>query len=267
MDTRIRSVTPGAYQLLFGHRVHFAAQTDPGRVRQGNEDNYLVFAQAGLFAVADGLGGLQAGDVASAMALGQLKNLTTDCIDQFRSSVPIPDHVALLHEVIATVNKRTHAHCDSSGITMATTLAMVQFHPRGVLIAHVGDSRVYLWRRNQLHQLTSDHSLVNELLSRGALTAQEVPHSPQRHVITRAIGAAPVVLPSIQEQSICDGDVLLLCTDGLTSMLTDIDIAKIIHNGNNAAGPIVEQLVAAANQAGGHDNITVLLLIIETAGK
>ena len=150
---------------------------------------------------------------------------------------------------------------------MATTLAMVQLHKYGALIAHVGDSRVYLWRDAQLHQLTSDHSLVNELLSKGTLTAQQAVRSPHRHVITRAIGAAAVVSPSVREQSLHSGDILLLCTDGLTGMLPDDEIARIIESGNGTIGTTVEHLVAAANRAGGHDNITVLLLAIGPAGK
>jgi PPM family protein phosphatase len=103
---------------------------------------------------------------------------------------------------------------------MATTLAMVQLHKCGAFIAHVGDSRVYLWRDAQLHQLTSDHSLVNELLDKGTLTARQAVRSPHRHVITRAIGAAAVVSPSVRELSLHSGDVLLLCTDGLTGNVT-----------------------------------------------
>jgi PPM family protein phosphatase len=269
MNSKTQSGLTAACQRLFGYRVHFSAKTDPGQVRQGNEDNYLLHAQAGLFAVADGLGGLQAGDVASSMVLAHLKTLTADHLHQVQSPGASQRHLGQLHQAIATVNKRTHEHSNTSGITMATTLAMVQFHACGIFIAHVGDSRVYLWREEQLHRLTSDHSLVNELLNQGTLTVQEAVRSPYRHVITRAIGASPVVSPSIQEQSIHAGDVLLLCTDGLTTMVTDTDIARIIGNGHGAAAPIVEpivdQLVAAANQAGGHDNITVLLLVIEAA--
>ncbi|MBM9536617.1 protein phosphatase 2C domain-containing protein [Desulfobulbus alkaliphilus] len=264
LNRRAQPTSPATHHQLFGFRVQVSAKTDPGRVRPTNEDSYLLLARAGVFAVADGLGGLEAGEVASTIALTHLEALSTD-LNQYQKSGPCPRTIAQLHENIAIVNKRTHEHSTRVSKTMATTLAMVQFHPHGVLIAHVGDSRVYLWRNTHLLQLTSDHSLVNQLLDQGTLTAQEASRSPQRHIITRAIGAAPVVAPSIQEQPLRNGDALLLCTDGLTGMLSDTDIARIIHSGNGAADSMVEQLVTAANQAGGQDNITVLLLIIEAA--
>jgi len=254
-----------ASHRFFQHRVHYAAMTDPGRVRPGNEDNYLLLAQAGVFAVADGLGGLDAGDIASATALAHLKELTTAADCQSCSPGQGNRTPAVLQEIIATVNTRTYQHRNRLGNTMATTLAMVQLYEYGALIAHVGDSRVYLWRDAQLHQLTSDHSLVNELLDKGTLTARQAVCSPHRHVITRAIGAAALISPSVTEQSLRSGDILLLCTDGLTGMLPDEEIARIIDSGSGSVGTTIEHLVAAANRAGGHDNITVLLLEVEAA--
>jgi PPM family protein phosphatase len=243
---------------LLSFLAAYAGATDRGRVRSGNEDNLLLLPEAGMFAVADGLGGLDAGDVASSTALAHLHDLCSpphSCSD---------DATSRLETMIAAVNSRTYAHRMDLGKNMATTLALVFISGGTVLAAHVGDSRIYRWRAGELTRITSDHSLVNELYEQGALTASQAEQSPQRHVITRAVGAGPTVLPSIQPLPLEQGDVLLLCTDGLTSMLPDADIAACLRSGEADVGRIAEQLVRLANEAGGHDNITVVLIGISS---
>ncbi len=250
---------------LFGYRVRYAGLSDPGRLRRCNEDDLLMLAEAGVFAVADGLGGLDAGDIASKTALQHLQDLYT--APDSREDKPVPPSFrsgnnASLEEIIATVNTRTYQKKIALGRNMATTLALVQLCSETFAVAHVGDSRVYHWRDSVLSRVTSDHSLVNELYKQGALTASQAEHSPQRHVITRAVGAAASVTPSVQQRVVLPGDILLLCTDGLTSMLSDTRIAEIIQARRTDVGQAVTQLVLAANEAGGHDNITVVLLAI-----
>jgi PPM family protein phosphatase len=235
--------------------------TDPGQVRPHNEDNYLLLAQTGVFAVADGLGGLEAGDIASATALAHLKELTTDADCQSCSPGTGNRTPVVLQEIIATVNTRTYQHRIRLGNTMATTLAMVQLHEYGALIAHVGDSRVYLWRDAQLRQLTSDHSLVNELLDKGTLTAPAgclLTASPCHHQGDRRCGGrlsfGDRAIPPFRRHTAAvhrrvDRDAYPMD-----------EIARIIESGSGSLGTTIEHLVAAANRAGGHDNITALLL-------
>jgi protein phosphatase len=240
-------------------------------VRGCNEDDLLLLAEAGVFAVADGLGGLDAGDIASKTALQNLKALSAAPAASRSGKLRLPRFgtgtTPPLEEIIALVNTRTYEQKIALARNMATTLAMVRLEGEAVAIAHVGDSRVYHWRDSVLSRLTSDHSLVNELYKQGALTASQAEHSPQRHVITRALGAEATVRPSVQQKMVLPGDILLLCTDGLTAMLPDTRIAEIIQDLKDDVGRAAEQLVRAANEAGGHDNITVILLAMNRLGK
>ncbi len=257
--------------LIQGNSIHsnrlvtYAGLSDPGRVRQCNEDYLLILADAGLFAVADGLGGLDAGDVASRAALQQLKDIYSSLLVSSKRCPPRlnTEDCSLLKDMIAAVNAGVYQQKNAMGRNMATTLAMVQLCGGKAAVAHVGDSRVYHWRAAVLSRVTTDHSLVNELFKKGALTASQAEHSPQRHIITRAIGAGPVVTPTVQYRAILPGDILLLCTDGLTNMLSDARIAEIIETHIGDVGKIVDQLVREANGAGGYDNLTVVLLAID----
>jgi PPM family protein phosphatase len=241
-------------------KVAYAGATDPGRIRRCNEDNLLILPETGVFAVADGLGGLDAGDVASSTALAHLHDLCSSPT----SFVGDGDTARYLEAIIAAVNSHTYEHRMVLGKNMATTLALVQLGGSGTaLAAHVGDSRIYYWHDGELTRVTSDHSLVNELYKQGTLTASQAEQSPQRHVITRAVGAEPTVLPTLKSINVAPGDKLLLCTDGLTSMVPDKEIAQCLRSEQADTGRIVEQLVHLANEAGGHDNITVILVSIQ----
>ena len=242
---------------LFGSLATYAGATDPGRVRRGNEDNLLLLPEVGVFAVADGLGGLAAGDVASSTALAHLRDLCSS--QQASGGGEAPSRLGAM---IAAVNRHTYEQRLALGNNMATTLALVQFGADTALAAHVGDSRIYHWHDHALTRVTSDHSLVNALYEQGALTASQARQSPQRHVITRAIGAEPTVLPSIRPVAMVPGDTLLLCTDGLTSMVADEEIAACLENGQDGAARLVDRLVDLANAAGGYDNITVIVVMI-----
>ncbi len=249
---------------LFGSRIDYAGVSDPGRVRRCNEDGMLLLPDAGVFAVADGLGGLDAGDLASRTALQNLEDLYA--VQQAGDGLPPflyqGGNNASLEEIIATVNTRTYQKKMAVGRNMATTLAMVQLQDATIGLAHVGDSRIYHWRAGVLDRATSDHSLVNEMYRKGVLTAIQVEQSPQRHVITRAIGAESAVKPTVQQRPVIPGDLLMLCTDGLTGMVSDGQIAEIIQTGYGDVGRTVQHLVQAANDAGGRDNITVVLVAI-----
>jgi protein phosphatase len=237
-------------------RARYAGATDVGRVRQCNEDSLLLLPEAGVFAVADGLGGLDAGDLASSIALARLHDL---CLSTDEEGADPATH---LQTMVAAVNHHTYEQRIALGKNMATTLAVVRFAHQAALVAHVGDSRMYRWRDQHLTRITSDHSLVNELCDQGTLTANQARTSPQRHVITRAIGAGPEVRPSIRSMSIAAGDLLLLCTDGLHGMVTDEALAALFESERADSSRLARQLVTMANEAGGHDNITVIVLAL-----
>jgi len=249
-----------------GFCLRYAGASDAGRVRRCNEDSLLLHGPAGIFAVADGLGGLDAGDVASNAALAHLRELAPAPTVSGNSPFALfasGGRLRRLETLVAEVNSRTYAQRLALGNNMATTLAVAQLVGNEALLAHVGDSRVYLWRDYQLRRLTSDHSLVNELCSQGALTADQAEQSPQRHVITRAVGAGPSVVPTLRRQTLRPGDLLLLCTDGLTSMADDGEIARCVADAGGDPGQSAAQLIVLANEAGGHDNVTVVLVALE----
>jgi len=230
------------------------AATDRGRQRRANEDALL--AKPPLFVVADGMGGAKAGEVASRVAIESLRKRLPAVGDaQIR---------AVLRERIEEANARIHAlsirNANQAG--MGTTLTALHVGEDEVLLAHVGDSRAYLLREGKLQRLTEDHSLVDELVRQGRLAPDQAQDHPQRSVITRALGPEPTVHIDIRTVTPQPGDIYLLCSDGLTSMLSDEEVAEIL-----TAAPTLQaagkELIRAANAAGGKDNITVILIRLE----
>jgi PPM family protein phosphatase len=238
-----------------GLRINAHAASDVGRVREGNEDSY--FAGATVFAVADGMGGHQAGEIASRTALEPISELD----GQMYASAE--DAQEALVEAIAAANRAVVAEGDADPelAGMGTTLTAVMVRDGRLHLAHVGDSRAYLLReRETISQLTTDHTLVEQLVRDGRLSREEAATHPQRSVITRAIGVEDDVqvdsLPPIELQP---GDQVLLCSDGLTGPVDDTEIAALLDPGTDGDA-VCRQLVEAANDAGGPDNITVVLL-------
>jgi serine/threonine protein phosphatase PrpC len=227
--------------------------SDLGRQRQGNEDSYYV--RAPLFVVADGMGGAQAGEVASELA-----------VRQFESG--LPDGRApgkALAELIQAANAEIHtqARDDPDLAGMGTTVTAAYVDGDTVVVAHVGDSRCYLLRDGDLIRLTRDHSLVGELVARGKLTEEQAESHPQRSVITRALGAYPEVEVDTEVFPARDGDVFLLCSDGLTGMVHEPQLKPLLEDRERSLEQIGRTLIAAANEAGGRDNITVILFRLE----
>ena len=228
------------------------AATDTGRQRRANEDALL--SRSPLFVVADGMGGAQAGEVASQLAVEAFKRGVDD------SPAPEEALARLAQEANTRIHERSHSHTEQAG--MGTTLTALYVGPEDVAIAHVGDSRAYCWRAGELIRLTEDHSLVDELMRQGRLTPEEAEEHPQRSVITRALGPELDVEVDTRSFRARPGDVYLLCSDGLTTMVSEDAVAAVLreHADLRSAG---EALIAAANRAGGRDNITVVLLRIE----
>ncbi len=232
-----------------------AFRTDTGRQRNANEDSFFV--RAPIFVVADGMGGAQAGEVASKAAA-----------DAFDVDLPEGPPEQILRETILAANRTIHelARADPSRAGMGTTLtaAIVDAVGEEVAIGHVGDSRAYRLRAGKLEQLTRDHSLVEEMRRKGQITDAQAEDHPQRSIITRALGPEPEVEPDLQTVSAVAGDVFLICSDGLTTMLGEEQIAKLLA-GASSMSAAVRALVDEANRAGGRDNITALAFRLEDA--
>jgi protein phosphatase len=226
----------------------YAVASDTGRKRRRNEDNYVVAPP--LFAVADGMGGAQAGEVASRLAASALEGGDSDGLQGL-------EHVdALIQEANRRIYDR--ASTDPSASGMGTTMTVALVDGMTVAIGHVGDSRAYLVRDERMEQLTEDHSLVNELQKSGKLSAEEAHAHPQRSVITRAVGTDPDVDVDGFTIEAQEGDVFLICSDGLTDMVEDEEILELVHRNRDDLDQAVESLVAAANRGGGEDNITAV---------
>jgi PPM family protein phosphatase len=228
------------------------AVSDTGRQRRANEDSLL--ARAPLFVVADGMGGAQAGEVASRIAVEAFQHGLGD------TSEPEARLAELALEANAHIYELSHTHAEQAG--MGTTLTALYVGEEEVSIAHVGDSRAYCLRAGELLRLTDDHSLVDELMRQGRLTPEEAVEHPQRSVITRALGPEGAVEIDTRSYRARAGDVYLLCSDGLTTMVGEELLATelLAHPRLRDAG---DALIRAANEAGGRDNITVLLLRLE----
>lgn len=233
-----------------------AERTDTGRQRRANEDAY--HARAPLFAVADGMGGAQAGEVASGTA-----------VDALAAGLPAGDGSVeeRLSRVVQDANERIHALsvADEDRAGMGTTLTAAYVGDGEVTLVHVGDSRCYRRRDGALERLTTDHSLVEELVRQGRLSPEEAEEHPQRSIITRALGPEAVVQPDALTVPARAGDVYLLCSDGLTSMIHEPEIEEALA-GAPTLRDAAADLVARANEAGGRDNITVVLFRLEDAG-
>ncbi|MGM0472106.1 MAG: Stp1/IreP family PP2C-type Ser/Thr phosphatase [Bacillota bacterium] len=235
--------------------MRYGLVSDVGKVRDENEDSYLklITDDYGLFAVADGMGGHNAGEVASTLAVDTLKaynftigQLTTD----------LETAVKRANRQILQAAKENPKYQG-----MGTTLTAALLTSQQVYIGHVGDSRAYLFRAGELIQLTEDHSLVNQLLESGEITEQEARNHPQRNLLLQALGTAEDIEVDIISQQIKEDDLFLLCSDGLTDLLSDQEIAKVLDPTGKLQQQ-ADQLVQLAKQAGGYDNITVNLLAV-----
>jgi len=232
-----------------------AGVSDPGRRRRRNEDSYVC--EPPLFAIADGMGGAQAGEVASRLAAAVLREANGDELSEARL-------VELIQEANRRVFQRSSEDAATSG--MGTTMTVALVRDESIVVAHVGDSRAYRVRAGELEQLTEDHSLVGELLRSGRLSAEEAETHPQRSVITRAIGTEPDVDVDTFTIPGQPGDLFLLCSDGLTDMVPDREIFSVL-DASDDLDAAARALVAAANAGGGEDNITVVLFQIAPPGE
>jgi serine/threonine protein phosphatase PrpC len=237
-----------------------AGRTDVGIIRSGNEDSYLMVPERGIFIVADGMGGHAAGEVASEMAvrfvareLGSLKGLSDDQVaDRMRGAIRAAN---------GAIFQRTLTEHDKRG--MGTTVTALVLYDTRFLVGQVGDSRAYLFRDGNLIQLTKDHSYVQEQVDAGYLTPEQARSHPYSNVITRCVGANSDVMPDIYLGTVQPKDLFLLASDGLTGMLEDTQLAELL-GASQMPQELVDKLITEANRHGGLDNITAILVRVDS---
>lgn len=248
-------------------KVEVFALTDTGIKRTNNEDSFLVLEQQNIFAVADGMGGHSSGEIASKIAVDTISEFFRNSSISEDSTWPYAydDNISFegnkLKTAVAVANEKIQEyaaeHPESRG--MGTTVVAVLVLDSRLILCHVGDSRCYLLRDGKLSLVTSDHSWVNEQVKLGFLTEEEAQKHPFRNVITKALGTKGEATAEINETEGRTGDILLLCTDGLNSMISDDEIARIVSK-DAGLEEKAKSLIEAANNAGGEDNITLVLL-------
>ncbi|MGD8378883.1 MAG: Stp1/IreP family PP2C-type Ser/Thr phosphatase [Gammaproteobacteria bacterium] len=247
-------------------KVDFVGLTDTGRVRPHNEDAIGTDLDCGLVVLADGMGGYKAGEVASAIAVQTVRENVSDGIKGLRRKQSDPDDTFtlesnLLRTAIEQANgiihqtARSQPQCEGMGTTIVACL----YYDNRVSIAHVGDSRLYRLRDGTFEQVTLDHSLLQELVSRGFYTPEEARQSLNRNLVTRALGIEPSVQVDVQEDIVLTGDIYLLCSDGLCDMVEDEDIHLTLTTFGDNLERAAERLVQLANDNGGRDNVSVIL--------
>jgi serine/threonine protein phosphatase PrpC len=241
--------------------------TDTGMVRDHNEDAIGSNRDAGLFVLADGMGGYNAGEVASSIAVKTVMELAAEACTREDRSAPETDtgmmrQTIVLRDAITRANKIIHqtAQSHSSCEGMGTTIVACLFYDNRISIAHVGDSRLYRVRNGTLEQITADHSLLQELVDRGFYSREEAERSTNRNYVTRALGVEPTVEVALQEVEVAADDVYLLCSDGLPDMVDDDDIHLTISTFSANLDTVGQQLVQLSNDHGGKDNISVMLI-------
>ncbi len=240
--------------------IEYAALSDTGRTRSNNEDSVALDAATGVLVLADGMGGYNAGEVASGMATEFIRDKLGQWLGQASRSASDADVRRAMDICVDNANRAIFdaAHSIPQYAGMGTTLVVAVFRDRRLMLGHVGDSRGYRLRAGRLQQLTRDHSLLQEQVDAGLLTAEQAAHSVNRNLVTRAVGVEDTVLLDTQQHEVQPGDVYLLCSDGLSDMLDDDAISQLMQG---AAGleEAASALVEAANEAGGKDNISVVL--------
>lgn len=247
-------------------KLRCVGATDTGRVREHNEDTIGTDADVGLVVLADGMGGYKSGEVASGIAVRTLLGLIKEAVERQDLTVTDPETGLsrpgiLLRDAIHRANKiiyqtaRTQPNCEGMGTTVVAGL----FFDDQLTIAHVGDSRMYRLRDNRLEQVTQDHSLMQELVSRGFYTPEEAARAAAKNFVTRALGVEPNVEVEVTEIPVVKDDLFLLCSDGLSDMVEDDDIQLTISTFGANLETLAKQLVLLSNENGGRDNISVVL--------
>lgn len=246
-------------------QIRYGTGTSRGRVREQNEDNFTVIdcRENGfmVFAVADGMGGMDFGELASTTAVNAVEKTYRDCNGFGDTINDVRESLKLLFQKI-NIEIINESNDKKSVIGMGTTMSMCFVDKDWVNIGHVGDSRIYLFRNGDIRQLTKDHSYVENLVDTGRITREQARNHPDKNIITRALGLEMEIEVDYCRERLESGDRILLCSDGLTNELDDMVICKII-DGEEEPGKAIDKLLEKANQLGGRDNVTALLVYID----
>ncbi|WP_096361878.1 Stp1/IreP family PP2C-type Ser/Thr phosphatase [Sulfuricaulis limicola] len=236
--------------------------TDAGRMREQNEDNIAMAPEAGLVVVADGMGGHRAGEVASRLAVDTIRRHIVDTLAETETDGNGSIEVAVVRDAILRANRAIFecARENPEYAGMGSTVVVALFYGDKLCVGHVGDSRLYRFRDTILEQVTEDHSVVQELISRGLVTAEEARQSISKNLVTRALGIDPDVEADVAEHDVYDDDVYLLCSDGLNDVLADGDLEMMLTELGRNLESTARQMVDTANARGGPDNISVILV-------
>jgi PPM family protein phosphatase len=247
-------------------KLRCVGMTDTGKVREHNEDTIAFDGDIGLLVLADGMGGYNAGEVASGIAVKTIVNLVRESVE--REDLRVNDRESgmsrpsiILRDAIHRANKiiyqtaRTQPNCEGMGTTVVSAL----FFDNKIAIAHVGDSRAYRLRSEKFEQVTMDHSLLQELVDRGFYSPEEAQRAANKNYVTRALGVEPNVEVEVQEVAVQKGDVYVLCSDGLSDMVEDDDIHLTISTFSANLDTVAKQLIQLSNDNGGRDNVSVVM--------
>jgi serine/threonine protein phosphatase PrpC len=247
-------------------KLRFVGQTDTGKVREHNEDTIAFDADIGLLVLADGMGGYNAGEVASGIAVKTIVNLVRESVE--REDLRVPDQATgmsrasiILRDAIHRANKiiyqtaRAQPQCEGMGTTVVAALMF----DNKIAVAHVGDSRMYRLRNDKFEQVTMDHSLLQELVDRGFYSPEEAQRAANKNYVTRALGVEQTVEVEIQEVPTQKGDFYILCSDGLSDMVEDDDIHLTISTFGANLETVAKQLIQLSNDNGGRDNVSVVM--------
>ena len=252
--------------MNLSNKIGAVELTDTGMVRDHNEDAIGSQREAGLFVLADGMGGYNAGEVASAIAVKTVMDLVSEAVLREDRAAIEPDtgfmrQTIVLRDAITRANKIIHqtAHSHSGCEGMGTTIVACLFYDDRISIAHVGDSRLYRVRQGRLEQITLDHSLLQELVDRGFYSREEAERSTNRNYVTRALGVEPRVEVDLQEVDVEKDDIFVLCSDGLPDMVDDEDIHLTISTFSANLDTAGQQLIQLSNDHGGKDNVSVII--------
>jgi protein phosphatase len=247
--------------------LDFALASHPGQLRPLNEDAIGARPDLGLFVLCDGLGGYNAGEIAATMAVSSLLSTLAGDYEQAQAgAAPFDTRKALIERMIEMNGVISHAAADSAAFEgMATTIVIAWILGDRLWVAHAGDSRLYRFREGVLEALTRDHSFAQELLDAGMVTEEEAKVLPSKNLVTRALGAGGEVEPEVNEFPLRVGDVLMMCSDGLTEMVDDVQIAGAIFASVPDVQRAAQRLVDMANVAGGRDNVSVI--VVRLAGR
>jgi len=249
-------------------RIEYSAKTDLGRKRNLNEDNYSILANQNLFVVADGMGGHAAGEVASKIAVETMKEFITvanqdeEITWPFDINLDLPEEANQLETAIKLANNRIYQTAleQQKLEGMGTTIVSLFYNNGIAYIGHVGDSRAYLIREHKIKPLTFDHSWVNVQVMLGEISKDEARNHPMKNIITRALGTKENVEVDLQTETIRHGDIIILCSDGLSGLMDDEMMKEVILENENNLDQASERLVQLANENGGDDNITLILV-------